>query len=209
MFNTTNIPCYRRSWFLSRLGPNVVSSTTVHAADAACENEPRHGDNIHFQEGLTKMGGLNITSTFKAFVFSAIALLFGGLYMYAAWFRSLLKPYVPPPGTGPSMDECINGSTKVTNVSFADNGLVVVTKYSAKGDPGYAHTSKLLTECALSLILPPPKGTTLPPLSRRGGVLTPSTAFGQVLIERLRRTGVAAIESEIVNFTSIDSKKDD
>lgn len=38
----------------------------------------------------------------------------------------------------------------------------------------------------------------LPALAKLGGVLTPMTAFGDVLIDRLRATGVFEFESEVV-----------
>jgi len=58
--------------------------------------------------------------------------------------------------------------------------------------------SVTLAESALSLILPPPKGTSLPPMGQVGGVLTPSTAFGMVLVERMRRSGKATLHSEVI-----------
>jgi short subunit dehydrogenase-like uncharacterized protein len=56
----------------------------------------------------------------------------------------------------------------------------------------------MLAESGLALVLPPPEGTSLPPLGRIGGVLTPATAMGQVLVERLRKSGKVVIESEVV-----------
>ena len=49
-------------------------------------------------------------------------------------------------------------------------------------DPGYASTSKMLAESCLALVQDREK---LPP---EGGVLTPATAFGSVLIERLKKS---------------------
>lgn len=46
-------------------------------------------------------------------------------------------------------------------------------------------------------MLPPPAGTSLPPLSARGGCLTPSTAMGQVLIERMKNMG-GSVKSELL-----------
>jgi len=67
----------------------------------------------------------------------------------------------------------------------------------------YIYTSQIdevdmLAESALALVLPPPEGTSLPPLASLGGVLTPSTAMGQVLVERLRKSGNVIIDSEVV-----------
>lgn len=68
----------------------------------------------------------------------------------------------------------------------------------------YISTSKLtiplvmLAESALALALPPPKGTSLPPIGIRGGVLTPSAAMGMVLVERLQKSGTVLFESRLV-----------
>lgn len=56
----------------------------------------------------------------------------------------------------------------------------------------------LIAECALSVALAPPKNTALPPLGQQGGVLTPSTAFGMVLVERLQASGKVKLSSEIL-----------
>lgn len=64
----------------------------------------------------------------------------------------------------------------------------------------------MLAESALSLVLPPPEGTSLPPLAGIGGVLTPATGMGQVLVERLRKSGKVIIDSEVVE-KSRGSKK--
>ena len=50
----------------------------------------------------------------------------------------------------------------------------------AQGDPGYAATSVMFAESALALAL---DGDRLPP---RAGVLTPATAIGMPLVDRLR-----------------------
>ncbi len=60
-------------------------------------------------------------------------------------------------------------------------------------------TSDTLAESALALILASPKGTSQPPLGKVGGVLTPSTAMGMVLVERLRRSGKVTMHSEVLD----------
>ena len=54
---------------------------------------------------------------------------------------------------------------------------------AAQGDPGYGATSVILGESALCLAL---DGERLP---RRAGVLTPATAMGSALADRLRAAG--------------------
>ncbi|GAA5914830.1 hypothetical protein JCM8208_005714, partial [Rhodotorula glutinis] len=62
--------------------------------------------------------------------------------------------------------------------------LQVVGK--GKGDPGYAATAVLISSCALCLLKDHDR---LSPLAKQGGFLTPATAFGNVLVERLESTG--------------------
>jgi short subunit dehydrogenase-like uncharacterized protein len=53
---------------------------------------------------------------------------------------------------------------------------------SGSGDPGYAATSRMLSEAALCLAFDD--------LPAEGGVLTPATSMGMRLVERLRRGGM-------------------
>lgn len=53
----------------------------------------------------------------------------------------------------------------------------------------------MIAECALSPVL---DADHLPAFAKRGGVLTPMTAFGDVLIERLKASGRITIESEVI-----------
>lgn len=54
-----------------------------------------------------------------------------------------------------------------------------------KGDPGYSLTARMISECALAIAVDSDR---LPLLAKRGGFLTPATAFGHVLVERLEAT---------------------
>ncbi|HSP78065.1 MAG TPA: saccharopine dehydrogenase, partial [Myxococcaceae bacterium] len=52
-------------------------------------------------------------------------------------------------------------------------------RVAAKGDPGYAATSRMLAESALCLVFDE--------VPAEGGVLTPASCMGMRLVERLRR----------------------
>ncbi|KAF9012631.1 Saccharopine dehydrogenase-domain-containing protein [Cyathus striatus] len=66
----------------------------------------------------------------------------------------------------------------------------------SKGDPGYLLTAIMVSESALALAL---DGTDkLTEFARRGGVLTPVTAFGDRLVERLGKTGRFEFASSVV-----------
>lgn len=54
----------------------------------------------------------------------------------------------------------------------------------------------MISESALSILL---DGDKLPLLGRRGGVLTPTTALGDVLIGRLGDTGRFTFSSEVIS----------
>lgn len=52
----------------------------------------------------------------------------------------------------------------------------------------------MISESALALLKP----TKLTPIAQEGGVLTPMSALGDVLIKRLKATGRFEVESEVV-----------
>ncbi|MBN4059115.1 saccharopine dehydrogenase, partial [Endomicrobium sp. AH-315-J14] len=86
-------------------------------------------------------------------------------------------------GTGPTAEERKNSFFQVTFVGEA-RGKRVVTRVSG-GDFGYTETSKMLSESALLL------ATERAELPVKGGVVTPATAMGKRLIERLQEVGIA------------------
>ncbi|KAI6043482.1 hypothetical protein EDC04DRAFT_2890874 [Pisolithus marmoratus] len=59
----------------------------------------------------------------------------------------------------------------------------------------YLLSSIMISEAALALVR---DKDLLPPFGQRGGVLTPMTAFGDVLIQRLNACGRISVESEVV-----------
>ncbi|WP_168582990.1 saccharopine dehydrogenase family protein [Gephyromycinifex aptenodytis] len=97
--------------------------------------------------------------------------------------RALLERVVTKPGEGP--DEASRKEGRFTMTIHADttSGAHYVTTVSAQVDPGYDGTAVMIGEAALALVL---DELALP---RRHGVLTPATAFGDVLIERLTAQG--------------------
>jgi short subunit dehydrogenase-like uncharacterized protein len=71
------------------------------------------------------------------------------------------------------------GAFKVEITAQASDGRSSKAIISGKGDPGYGATSKMLSEVALCLLNDRQQQTS------GGGVLTPSTAMGHKLVERL------------------------
>jgi short subunit dehydrogenase-like uncharacterized protein len=88
---------------------------------------------------------------------------------------------VLPPGSGPSERTRRNGRFRVSVHTRTSSGIRYVANLAFAGDPGYAATSIMLGQAALSL------GTD--PLTSPGGVLTPSVAMGHHLVDRLVEQG--------------------
>ena len=94
--------------------------------------------------------------------------------------RALVDRLLPAPGEGPSEKTRANGFFRIEIATTTSTGARYVAHVEAKGDPGYAATSVMFAESALALAL---DGDRLPP---RAGVLTPATAIGMPLVDRLR-----------------------
>ncbi len=104
--------------------------------------------------------------------------------------RAVLDRVLPAPGEGPSEKTRANGHFAIEIYANTESGVVLRTKVRAQGDPGYAATCVMLGESALSLAF---DGAALPD---RAGVLTPATAMGDALADRLRAADFT-LESEV------------
>jgi short subunit dehydrogenase-like uncharacterized protein len=97
--------------------------------------------------------------------------------------RAVLDRVLPSPGEGPSERQRDAGFFRIEIHARTSSGARYLCRVAAQGDPGYKATAVMFSESALCLAL---DGERLPP---RAGVLTPATAMGNVLIERLRGAG--------------------
>jgi short subunit dehydrogenase-like uncharacterized protein len=109
-----------------------------------------------------------------------VAGLAGGLTFAPS--RALLGRVLPSPGEGPSAKSREAGYFRIAIHAATSSGARYVARVAARGDPGYAATSMMLGEAAMSLARDD--------LPARGGVLTPATAMGMRLVERLRAVGM-------------------
>ncbi len=97
--------------------------------------------------------------------------------------RPLLDRLLPSPGSGPGEATRRTGHFRMEITARTSTGARFVATVAARGDPGYAATSVMLAQSALCLALDAGR------LPQRAGVLTPATAMGLVLVERLRAAG--------------------
>ncbi|WVF67310.1 hypothetical protein IAT40_002061 [Kwoniella sp. CBS 6097] len=200
-FNRTII---RRSAYLSTF--NQAQSQAQTQGETAAESESESNEPVHdlskemkYGEGMDTGRGKWGSELFSAGLFFAFGLFFGFKLV-----RKLASYILPKAGEGATDENLHKASYVVTNVSTSnplpDSGktVKVVTTFKAHGDPGYLSTCHLLAESALSLVLPSTTSSSLPPIAKKGGCLTPATALGGVLVDRLHKSGKVTIESRIV-----------
>lgn len=105
--------------------------------------------------------------------------------LFAASVVPVTKPIVerklPSPGEGPNRAERQAGMFEHHLLAISDNDEVR-GKVVGPQDPGYGSTAIMMGEAGLCLLRDS--------VPARGGVLTPASAMGQTLIERLRRAGM-------------------
>lgn len=119
----------------------------------------------------------------KAAVFTAGLGAFMGSLLFGPT-RKLVEGRLPKPGEGPDEKTRKSGFLRVRVMGESESGARKSVLIEGKGDPGYQLTAVLLGESALCLARDEAK---LPKVS---GVLTPATAMGKVLRERLVAAGL-------------------
>ncbi len=106
--------------------------------------------------------------------------------MRSRFGRKIVGWVTPKPGEGPTEAVMDGGFFRVRLVGTADDGREVMVTMKADGDPGNRVTVKILCESALALAL---NQDELPGGVNLGGILTPATGLGDVLVARLRAVG--------------------
>jgi short subunit dehydrogenase-like uncharacterized protein len=167
-----------RGW----MGPFVmapVNTRVVHRSNALLGHA--YGEDFVYSEVMRTGSGAR-----GAAMAYGIALGLGALVgsLNSDTLRPLVQKYVlPKPGEGPSPEAVENGFFEAR--IFGDvGGEVIEGKVRGERDPGYGATATMLSEAAVCLALDGDD------LESPGGVLTPATAMGAALIERLRAAGM-------------------
>ena len=94
-----------------------------------------------------------------------------------SFFNKIFNTISPKPGEGPSKKERENGYFSFRFFVFEEKGDKSIFKVTGDRDPGYGSTSKMLAESAVCLAKDK--------LDNKYGVLTPSFAMGDNILNRL------------------------
>jgi short subunit dehydrogenase-like uncharacterized protein len=164
----------------------VVNTRVVRRSNALMDRA--YGRNLRYRE-VVKAGGGPLGAVKAGAVVGGLGGLVTGLAFPPT--RFILDRLLPDPGEGPSEESREKGFFKIGITSTTSSGRRFRCRIAASGDPGYKATAVMLGEAGLCLAL---DADATP---QRAGVLTPATAMGGVLTDRLRAAGHTYEVSEI------------
>ena len=162
-----------KSW----IAPFIMSTinTRVVRRSHALQDFP-YGKDFQYDEAM--MTGPGFPGRAKGMM-----LLMGtGLMMTAkpdSFMRNTMNRFLPKPGEGPSKEKRESGFYKMLLIGELADGTLIQGSVTGDRDPGYGSTCKMLAESAVCLALDKDKTPEV------AGMLTPSVALGNVLLERL------------------------
>ncbi|NTV86422.1 MAG: saccharopine dehydrogenase, partial [Burkholderiaceae bacterium] len=139
-----------------------------------------YGPDFHYQEYL-RFGAGALAAVTAAGVSAGMNASQAALQL--APVRALARRLAPAPGEGPSEGSMNRGSFRCDLVGHGAGGETVRAQIADQGDPGNRATTKMVCEAALALA---GRAGGLPGGAKLGGVLTPASALGEVLVDRLR-----------------------
>ena len=132
-----------------------------------------------FSYGEAMLTGAGNSGRLKAIALTAGLAAFAGS-MVLDPVRNLMNKFVlPKPGEGPSLQDQLNGFFDIQLMGKNARGDKLTAKVTGDRDPGYGCTAKMLAQAGLCLAFDLAKE------EKAGGFWTPSTAMGDLLIERL------------------------
>ena len=137
-----------------------------------------YGKQLRYRE-LMLTGQGPVGAARAAAVSGGVAGIFAGFA--TPGLRQLLDRFLPDPGEGPGEEARERGFFHIDIHTTTEDGTRLRCEIRAQGDPGYKATAVMLGESALSLALDD--------LPDAAGVLTPATAMGTALADRLNAAG--------------------
>jgi short subunit dehydrogenase-like uncharacterized protein len=163
------------------VGPFIMGSINTRAVRRSnALQDWAYGTRFRYRE-VMGFGSGPLAAVQAGAVAGGVGALVAGLSIAPA--RAVLDRVLPSPGEGPSERQRDAGFFRIEIHARSTSGARYECRVAAQGDPGYKATAVMFGESALCLAL---DGDRLPP---RAGVLTPATALGRALVERLRAAG--------------------
>jgi short subunit dehydrogenase-like uncharacterized protein len=164
--------------FLAPFVMGMVNTRVVRRSNAL--QGWSYGRGLRYREAMR--GGSGPLGAVKAAgIVAALAGLFGGMSIGPT--RKVLDRVLPAPGDGPSEEQREKGFFRIDVTTTTASGRRFRCRIAAQGDPGYKATAVMLGEAGLCLAFDEER------LPATAGVLTPATAMGNVLTDRLRAAG--------------------
>ena len=163
------------------VGPFIMGSINTRAVRRSnALQDWAYGPRFRYRE-VMGFGSGPVAALQAGAIAGGAGALLAGLSIAPA--RAVLDRVLPSPGEGPSEKQREQGFFRIEIHTRTSDGTRYLCRVGAQGDPGYKATAVMFGESSLSLAL---DGDRLP---QRAGVLTPATAIGNTLIERLRTAG--------------------
>ena len=151
----------------------VINTKVVHRSHAL--NRFPYGKNFTYEEA-THLGP-GFANRIKA---SITATITDALFSPGSMLKKVIDLFLPNPGDGPSEKQRETGFFKIILLGKSADGKTLKVKVKGDRDPGYGSTSKMLAESAVCLAKDREN------LPENFGVITPSTAMGEHLLNRLQ-----------------------
>jgi short subunit dehydrogenase-like uncharacterized protein len=150
-----------------------------------------NGEVVKRSNALRSTGNTKVTykesmllPDFKSAFVNTAGLVIGVTALLNPITRPLIERALPP-GNGPSKKAMNHGYLCVHGLATGSRGTQVESAMYFPKDAGYKDTARMVVESGLCLALDRDRL----PVQNQGGFYTPSTGMGDVLLERLCKTG--------------------
>eukprot|EP00882_Tetradesmus_deserticola_P012957 GHRQ01013735.1.p1 GENE.GHRQ01013735.1~~GHRQ01013735.1.p1 ORF type:complete len:414 (+),score=232.18 GHRQ01013735.1:272-1513(+) len=174
---------YAQRW----MGPFVMEAINSRIVQRSSLLNGLYGPDFKYREAMAPGGLLG------AAAMSGLMAGLGAMFALGP-LRALAKARLPQPGQGPTRDAMMSGYWKHSMIGLTQEQpgqqpqVIVAGCADSSRDPGYWGTARLVLEAGLCLALDRPACDAAG--CQAGGVLTPASAMGMVLVGRLRQAGV-------------------
>ena len=154
----------------------AINTRVVHRSNALSQHA--YGTSFTYDEAMLTGGGAKGRLTALGVTAGLAGFMVGAALPPSRW--ALERFILPAPGQGPSPQAQEKGFYDLRFFGSTAQGKSLRVKVTGDRDPGYGSTGKMLGEAGVCLAWDISKS------DRPGGIWTPATVFGDLLIKRLR-----------------------